>query len=296
MVPDNIKTVIEAVRSGDVDRARQLFLVDPSLTRYSMHFDWLTIAVGKKNAPMVKMLLEAGCDPNSSWRGISQPLRKAIYRDCPEIARLLLEHGADPNDNRYALFAIMYRRPHALELIQLLEEFGADLHREFPLGETPYKANALSMAKSWECHDVVAYLESRGAVMPQEPTILPIKDVESDRVTKKYLKYQKGESVLEMMLETEKCREPEKRFAIFDETHCEFISEFDHLQEAIEELQRLSKIPWDAPPNRAPCTSWRTCHRDYVIKDGIELRCIEVLDVSAKGIFWKDGFEPSAKE
>ncbi len=55
-------------------------------------------------------------------------------------------------------------------------------------------------------------------------------------------------------------------FIIEDENHAEpQEGEFSTLNEALQELQWRAASPWNKPPNRAPCTSWRTCGRRYEI-------------------------------
>jgi hypothetical protein len=49
-------------------------------------------------------------------------------------------------------------------------------------------------------------------------------------------------------------------FVIEDEIHAEHHGHFGDA-----ELRRRAKIPWDEAPNVAPCMSWPTCERDYVI-------------------------------
>jgi ankyrin repeat protein len=44
----------------------------------------------------MKLLLEAGADPNQRQRGGFVPLHEAAHTDDVEMARLLLDHGADP--------------------------------------------------------------------------------------------------------------------------------------------------------------------------------------------------------
>lgn len=82
-------------------------------------------------------------------------------------------------------------------------------------------------------------------------------------------------------------------FAIEDESHASQHGEFPTLQSAWAELQRLSEIPWDAHPNRAPCQSWQTCSRDYQIIEydtssvpWTPVRRHQGLEVSAKGLAW----------
>ena len=63
-------------------------------------------------------------------------------------------------------------------------------------------------------------------------------------------------------------------------------------------LQWLSSIAWDAHPNRAPCTSWRTCGREYhILEYDVSgeswklLRDVPALKISSKGVAWIEGFE-----
>lgn len=87
-------------------------------------------------------------------------------------------------------------------------------------------------------------------------------------------------------------------FYIDDDIHCERDGPFATFEEAIAELRRRASIPWDSPPNRAPCTSWRKCGRGYSVLEFDEsleqwklLRKVAVLNISAKGVEWVEGFE-----
>jgi hypothetical protein len=51
-------------------------------------------------------------------------------------------------------------------------------------------------------------------------------------------------------------------FIIEDAIHADWHGQFADFAAAIAELKRLSAIPWDEPPNCAPCTSWPTCGRE----------------------------------
>ena len=86
-------------------------------------------------------------------------------------------------------------------------------------------------------------------------------------------------------------------FVIEDELHCEWSGEFATLDAALAELKRRANLPWDEAPNQAPCTSWRTCGRQYqviefdaALSPWKELRCFAVLEVSAAGAKWSAGF------
>jgi hypothetical protein len=77
---------------------------------------------------------------------------------------------------------------------------------------------------------------------------------------------------------------------IEDEAHAELQEgEFLTRQGAVAELRRRADLPWDVEPNLAPCTSWRTCGRRYVLieDDGSEEKSRELaLEVSADGAHW----------
>ncbi len=86
-------------------------------------------------------------------------------------------------------------------------------------------------------------------------------------------------------------------FHIEDELHAEYIANFSSMQEAILELIRIAKIPWDKAPNRAPCISWRGCARKYVInefdittKPWKQLKRINALSVDHSGQNWDPEF------
>jgi hypothetical protein len=87
-------------------------------------------------------------------------------------------------------------------------------------------------------------------------------------------------------------------FVIEDEIHAEWQGEYASLQEAVAEIRRRAKIPWGQPPNVAPCMSWSTCGREYVIIEFdesqtplMELRRMPVLEVTASGVKWSPDFD-----
>jgi hypothetical protein len=87
-------------------------------------------------------------------------------------------------------------------------------------------------------------------------------------------------------------------FILEDETHAAWLGEFTSFAEAMRELKRLAGLPWDQPPNLAPCQSWRTCGRTYVLVEyetssepWTELRRMPVLEVDAEGARWDPPFD-----
>lgn len=90
------------------------------------------------------------------------------------------------------------------------------------------------------------------------------------------------------------------KFVIEDEFHAEPQGEFESFDEAFSELVTRSRISWDQDPNRCPCTNWKNCGREYQILEydisakpyWTLLKSTPVLDISAKGVFWQNGFQP----
>jgi hypothetical protein len=89
-------------------------------------------------------------------------------------------------------------------------------------------------------------------------------------------------------------------YEIEDERHAEPQGEYATFHDAVAELRRRAALPWDEPPNRPPCTNWRTCRRvyeviEYDLADSTwkELQRIPVLEVSHAGAKWAPGFGPS---
>jgi hypothetical protein len=84
------------------------------------------------------------------------------------------------------------------------------------------------------------------------------------------------------------------RFVIYDELHSEEHGIFDDASLALAELRRRSELPWDAPPNQAPCTNWRNCGRAYElieydesVSPRKEVRRTLILEISAFGPQWR---------
>ena len=87
-------------------------------------------------------------------------------------------------------------------------------------------------------------------------------------------------------------------FVIEDGEHCEAQGRFETFELAVAELRRRARIPFDQEPNRAPCTTWRTCGRTYEVCEfdtSVEpwklSRRVPVLEVSSAGPKWAEGFE-----
>ena len=82
------------------------------------------------------------------------------------------------------------------------------------------------------------------------------------------------------------------QFSIEDEVHSDFgppPREFANIEDAIQELRRRARIPWNQEPNRAPCTSWRSCKRRWVLLGESEIWKEPIwVEVSAAGVKWAE--------
>lgn len=85
-----------------------------------------------------------------------------------------------------------------------------------------------------------------------------------------------------------------KKYVIEEEWHCSLEWEYNTFQEALDELKRRSEIPWNIEPNKAPCMSWESCSKLYVIIEYdisitpyIMLDKKEILEISSKWVDWK---------
>lgn len=86
-------------------------------------------------------------------------------------------------------------------------------------------------------------------------------------------------------------------FIIEDEVHAEWCGEFESFEEALAELRARSTIARELQPNVCPCTSWKTCSREYSIVEfdtsrepWSEVSRTPVLAVSSNGATWEKGF------
>ena len=84
-----------------------------------------------------------------------------------------------------------------------------------------------------------------------------------------------------------------KIYTIEDEFHAEEQGEYSTYEDALEELKKRKRIPWNQKPNKCPCSSWQTCGRKYEIieyetntKPWTKISQKPVLEVSAREVKW----------
>ncbi len=89
---------------------------------------------------------------------------------------------ANPRKKEDIVWSAIVRSKNQLELVKLLDQYGADITWVDEGGFSGRYANPLSLAKDWGLDDVVAYLESRGCTMPpaddEELSTAPVISVE----------------------------------------------------------------------------------------------------------------------
>lgn len=97
-------------------------------------YTYLMVAVMQYKADIVKLLLEAGADPNRGRKDGVRPLAAVFLKKTDnraDIIRLLIEYGADPSladkpgQNAFDFAKITNAEPH---LIEMLEQANFRLH------------------------------------------------------------------------------------------------------------------------------------------------------------------------
>lgn len=161
-----------AIDTDDLKLAQILvnagFTIDPDV-------DWLRLAVkhGWQNVKMVQYLLDQGMDPNHS-DGIA-PLQVAMNRrDNLLVMRMLLDAGADPNlPNKNGYTTLMYAvTGKRVDCVRLLLDVGADVNASH--GGTTAMSIATRIAnrspeKETKAHTIVAMLDHQLRQNATEP-------------------------------------------------------------------------------------------------------------------------------
>jgi hypothetical protein len=142
--------IIEAAHNSDIDRIRSLVESGHSLegtceegSDLLFHFIWQCCDLA-----MLESLLAMGCKPNNKSAKGGTPLVAAIWCNCPKLVKLLLEAGADPNliaflkdDENSALDTVLdeycgcetdEETARVTEIEHLIREAGGQVHSKSP--------------------------------------------------------------------------------------------------------------------------------------------------------------------
>ena len=148
--PQTLQALTMALESEDIERAKQIFKADPSLTRSTLEMTSegeesysatiLHFVVLYWNKEFAEFLLDLGANPNTiDSRGVG-PLHVAVTIGRRDMVALLLENGADPNGRDSLLgstpiYGAVVRDD--VDLIKLLVGWGAGTDVKDNAGSTP---------------------------------------------------------------------------------------------------------------------------------------------------------------
>lgn len=137
---DPIAELHAACEKGDTEAVKRLLAADPKLVdqRESGGITPLGRAVVYNKTEVVKILLEAGADPNLAKPDGASPLHDAVTQKNSAILRLLLEHKANTEvrwqDGSTPLLGAVYG---TVEIVRLLLDAGAKRDARTNDGRTP---------------------------------------------------------------------------------------------------------------------------------------------------------------
>ena len=77
-------------------------------------------------------------------------------------------------------------------------------------------------------------------------------------------------------------------WTVEDELHADHIGRYATCYEALAEVRRRLAQPWDGEENRAPCESWQTCGRHYILfpPSAASGEWISVARIDAGSVRW----------
>ena len=164
--PTGDQLLIVATAMGDVPRARRAIGEGASLdVRCSTGCTPLALAAGRGDRRLVSYLLAEGADVNACFEDPAMtPLLVATVATCDAATiRMLLEAGADPNGSDCAKYRplVSAASKGCADAVEVLLNFGADPNL---CGTGPNNFTPLQAAAASGNDDVVALLRRCGAV------------------------------------------------------------------------------------------------------------------------------------
>lgn len=162
-----------AINSSNVALVRKIISEKPDAINFNIHVlhqdkaaTALMLAAEKGSEEIVRMLLDAGADPNLQNKKCETALMLAIPKRHKDIVAILLDKGADPNLESegkytaltYAIQAANWSSLEFKEIIAMLLAKGANPNLQNDYGKTPLMYAVLRHAK-----EVVEMLLNAGA-------------------------------------------------------------------------------------------------------------------------------------
>ena len=159
-----------AIDAGDIEGARKLLSERPDLPmRLSAERVWLLKDAAKESSPeMIRWLVqEVGEDLAKQDANDYTALNFAVLFGKLENARALLELGADA-DLGYPLFSVLSKHVEdPMAMATLLISYGADVN-QLVIEEGMPPRNILTEAEDYEDEEMIEFLRSQGAKLPDE--------------------------------------------------------------------------------------------------------------------------------
>ncbi|MFC5402636.1 ankyrin repeat domain-containing protein [Cohnella soli] len=156
-LPEYYSTAIPlylAVQYNRVEAAKALLDAGASLGTNGEMYARIAITLGSEE--LLRILLDAGVDPNSathdsllewaSTKSTSPPGSENTVPPKPELVQLLLKYGADPGLDHSLIRAV---QSSSFNIIQQLLHAGADKMKPDDSGLTPYQASVDRGIQSW---------------------------------------------------------------------------------------------------------------------------------------------------
>ena len=179
-----LKRLVDAIDADDVDAVRNALLAKPELEPQCGPYEIckpLALAAGRGNLEIIKLLVNAGADPNGKNAygdtafinaENAMALTGKTNEDVRTIRKYLIEHGTDVNQtNAFAMTPFMgLCASNDLELVKLALKHGADVNAAFnptvkpnQPGPEPGGNTALILAASEGHEKIVVLLLANGA-------------------------------------------------------------------------------------------------------------------------------------
>lgn len=166
--------IFAAIEANDVARMRTIsenYPDDLNVPSFINWLSWLAVAAGDGNVEMVRVMIEAGADPNQSNRSGRNAIDLAASSKNPAIVQLMLENGAVMHTDdsiRNPLFGVSSVQGEEtdgmVEIARLLIEAGIDTTVRYNT-KTMKDMDAMAFAWMWGCRRIarlIAETQAKG--------------------------------------------------------------------------------------------------------------------------------------